>query len=311
VSKRPAHGDGFSHEAYFYAGEEEFLAGTVPFLEAGIAAGEAVLAVLPEPRLRLLKRELGAAAGTVEFQPMEEVGRNPGRLVSAWRDVLRARDPGKGLRGLGEPAWAGRSAAELDECERHERLINLSFDEEPALTLMCPYDVEALDDEVLAAAQRSHPHCSDAHGQMASPRFAPASPLEGSLPQPVRPGVTLSFGKADLRMVRHVVSQCARSAGLDTRRNEDLVLSVCEVATNSIQHGGGEGSLRVWEEEGTLVCDVRDAGQVENPLVGRERPRPDQVGGRGLWIANQICDLVQIRSGDLGTQVRLRMAITG
>jgi hypothetical protein len=27
-------------------------------------------------------------------------------------------------------------------------------------------------------------------------------------------------------------------------------------------------------------------------------------GGRGLWLTNQLCDLVQIRSGDAGTVVR-------
>jgi len=28
-------------------------------------------------------------------------------------------------------------------------------------------------------------------------------------------------------------------------------------------------------------------------------------GGRGLWLANQLCDLVQIRSAASGTAVRL------
>ena len=31
----------------------------------------------------------------------------------------------------------------------------------------------------------------------------------------------------------------------------------------------------------------------------------DRAGGRGLWIANQLCDLVQVRSGAAGTTVRL------
>jgi anti-sigma regulatory factor (Ser/Thr protein kinase) len=121
----------------------------------------------------------------------------------------------------------------------------------------------------------------------------------------------MPFGKADLAMVRHLVAQCARSAGLGTRRNEDLVLSVCEVATNSIQHGGGKGRLHVWDEEGELVCAIRDEGRIADPLVGRQRPRPDQPSGRGLWIANQLCDLVQIRSGAGGTEVRLRVSFGG
>ena len=56
---------------------------------------------------------------------------------------------------------------------------------------------------------------------------------------------------------------------------------------------------------------MRDDGRIEDPLVGRERPRPDQANGRGLWIANQLCDLVQVRSGHDGTEVRLRMRFEG
>jgi anti-sigma regulatory factor (Ser/Thr protein kinase) len=34
-------------------------------------------------------------------------------------------------------------------------------------------------------------------------------------------------------------------------------------------------------------------------------PPLSDEGGRGLWLANQLCDLVQIRSGENGTVVRL------
>lgn len=311
MSPQAAQARGFRHEAFFYAGEEEFLAVTVPYLEEGISAGETVLVVLPEPRMRSVREALGSAADRVEFWRMDEIGRNPARLISAWQDFLRTCDPEKGVRGLGEPITAGRNAAELEECELHELLFNLAFAEEHSLTVMCPYDTSLLEDEVLAGAERSHPVCTHSHGKSISSRFSLEALLERTLPPPGRPAVTLPFGKADLAMVRHLVAQCGRSARLATRRNEDFVLSVCEVATNSIQHGGGKGALDLWDEDGELVCAVRDGGQIEDPLVGRMRPRPDQPCGRGLWIANQLCDLVQIRSGDGGTEVRLRMRFDG
>lgn len=301
---------GFCHEAFFYADSDEFLAGTVPYVEEGVYAGDNVLVLLPEPRLRILRGALGAAAEEVGFLPMEKVGRNPARLVSACGDLLRDSGPGQTVRGLGEPIWAGRSAAELDECERHERLLNIAFGKEQKLTLMCPYDTSALDDEVLALAQRSHPYCSDPHGgRSVSARFAPGNPLEGSLPEREVPAATLGFGKSDLRTVRRAVADLARSAGLSPRRNEDLVLAVCEVATNSVQHGGGGGCLAIWRDGNELVCDIHDFGRIEDPLAGRERVPAGQSGGRGLWIVNQLCDLVQIRSGEDGTYVRLRMAL--
>jgi anti-sigma regulatory factor (Ser/Thr protein kinase) len=311
VNPQAAQARGFRHEAFFYAGDDEFLAGTVPYLEEGITAGEAVLVILPGPRMQLLQEALGGAAEAVEFWHMGDIGRNPARLISAWQDFLLTCDSAKGVRGLGEPISPGRSAAEVEECELHELLVNLVFAEERALSVMCPYDTSGLGDEVLAGAERSHPVCAHRHGKSVSRRYSLEALLERPLSPPRRPAVTLPFGKADLAMVRHLVAQCARSAKLDTRRNEDLVLSVCEVATNSIQHGGGKGTLDVWDEEGDLVCAIRDGGRIEDPLVGRERPRPDQPSGRGLWIANQLCDLVQIRSGAAGTEVRMRMSFGG
>jgi len=307
VTTQPTQGRGFCHEALFYTDDDEFLAGAIPFLEEGLSAEEDVLVVLPEPRRRLLQEALGSTAREMEFQAMEEVGRNPGRLISGWRDVLRHRDPARGIRGLGEPVHAGRSAAELEECERHERLVNLAFKDERALTFMCSYDTTALDDDVLAEAAHSHPR-PDSHGGSAS-QLDLGSPLEGSLPEREMPAATLCFGKSDLGTVRQAVSGLAPSFGLEARRNEDLVLAVCEVATNSVQHATGGGCVAIWRDEGDLVCEVHDFGRIEDPLVGRERPAVQQAGGRGLWIANQLCDLVQIRSGEDGTYVRLRMAI--
>ena len=86
----------------------------------------------------------------------------------------------------------------------------------------------------------------------------------------------------------------------------DLVLSAHEIATNSIRHGGGSGVLHVWREQDTLICDVRDRGHIaRQPLVGRVRPELGATGGWGLWLANQLCDLVQLRELPEGSVVRL------
>jgi anti-sigma regulatory factor (Ser/Thr protein kinase) len=87
----------------------------------------------------------------------------------------------------------------------------------------------------------------------------------------------------------------------------DLVTATSELAANSIMHGGGTGTLRLWRENGNLIAEVEDAGRIEDPLVGRLRPGIRQEGGRGLWLTNQLCDLVQIRSGEGGTVVRLHV----
>jgi hypothetical protein len=42
-------------------------------------------------------------------------------------------------------------------------------------------------------------------------------------------------------------------------------------------------------------------------MAGRERPTSERDGGRGLWMVNQLCDLVQLRSFPDGAAVRLHM----
>jgi anti-sigma regulatory factor (Ser/Thr protein kinase) len=90
-------------------------------------------------------------------------------------------------------------------------------------------------------------------------------------------------------------------------RREDLVLAANEVVANSFQHGGGQCHVAMWDEEGSVVCDVQDAGYIADPLVGRLAPAAEAPAGRGLWLANHLCDLVQIRSSHAGTTVRLRI----
>jgi anti-sigma regulatory factor (Ser/Thr protein kinase) len=105
--------------------------------------------------------------------------------------------------------------------------------------------------------------------------------------------------------MRNTVSRHARAARLAPARADELVTAVNEVATNSVRHGGGSGSLRVWQENSSLVCEIRDKGRFDRPLADRERPSTDITAPRGLWLANQLCDLVQIRSLPEGTVVRL------
>jgi len=290
---------GYSHEAYFYADAEEYLARAVPFVEAGIESGEAVLLALPEQKRDLLRRVLDDRVDRVHFMSMEEAGRNPSRLISYWRDFLH--EDGRlatGARGLGESVYADRSAAEIEEAQRHERLLNLAFGGLDNLAFLCPYDAANLGDEVLTAAESAHAH-GQGHGD---------GLLAGPLPAPgAAAAAAMSFQVADLREVRRLASEQAEGAGLGEQRAADLVLALSEVATNTVLHGGGKGDVAFWNENGALVCEVRDSGRIEDPLVGRERPSSSQIAGRGLWIANQLCDLVQIRSGKTGTRVRLRM----
>jgi len=66
--------------------------------------------------------------------------------------------------------------------------------------------------------------------------------------------------------------------------------------------------LRVWPSADGIVCEIRDGGSIDDPLVGRRRPDADAVGGLGLWMANRLCDLLQVRAVESGTAVRLHQS---
>lgn len=123
-----------------------------------------------------------------------------------------------------------------------------------------------------------------------------------------RDAVEMRFTARELRGVRQLVSSYAEGS-LGKTRTDDLVLAVNELATNSVRHGGGEGTLRMWMDENVLVCEVHDAGHIADPQVGQAPPTPDQPSGRGLWVVNHLADLVQIRSSPTGTVVRVHMRL--
>ncbi len=301
----------FRHEVAFYEDTEQFLASTVPFLIEGLEAGETALVALGPEKAEELRGELGASCAEVEFANIEEFGRNPARIIPVWRDFAdRGAALGTGFRGIGEPIWPSRATAEIDECERDEALLNLAFGGGPSWSLLCPYDSLTLADDVLESALHNHPLVAGAAGTAAaSPGWEDGDPdpFAGALPAAPLDAAEFGFDATTVAALRAIVGVEAAEAGLPGHRAADLVLAAGEVAANSVIHGGGAGTARVWREPGALVAEVRDAGRIEEPLAGRVRPQARQGSGRGLWIANQLCDLVQIRSDRSGTHVRLQM----
>jgi len=291
---------GFRHEALIYDDEDEFLAHAVPYVDSAVDAGEPVLVAVSDRNVGLLGKELGSAAAEVRFAAIEELARNPARVVPFWRDFL-AEHEGEPVRGLEEPVWPGRSQLEIDECERSESLLNIAFTADAPLSLLCAYDGSMLAEEVLDGVSRSHGVTFDGH--RAGDQYA------GRLPAPPERAASFEFDRSGLSEVRRRVEKTAATAGLGWRAITDLVLAASELAANSVAHGGGAGILRTWREGGRLVLDFEDAGWISEPLAGRLRPEVTQESGRGLWLANQLCDLVQIRSSAAGTTVRLQVEL--
>lgn len=300
----------FRHEALLYAGEDEFVAQLEPCICDGLAGGEAVMVAVNERKIRRLRERLGASAREVTFADMDEIGANPGRIIDAWAGFATPHlDAGRPVRGVGEPVSAARSGDELVECLRHEELLNVAFGAGPGWLLVCPYDAGSLDAAVIATCRSCHPLVREHGVTRASAGYrgpaAMAAPFAEPLVEPDAVPAEVEFDASRLSGVRRHVAAVARAAGLNRLRSQDLVVAVHELAANSVLHGGGAGRLRTWTTAAGVSCEIRDPGFIAEPLAGRLRPANAGAGGHGMWIANQLCDLVQVRSSPAGTTVRV------
>lgn len=310
--RRPSRDAGFRHDALFYSGTDGFVTRTSAFIRDSVGEGEPILVVVSEEKIELLRRELGGDPEGVRFADMQQIGRNPARIIPAWRDFASEHaTSGCRFRGIGEPIWATRSASELVECARHEALLNLAFAGGQAWWLACPYDTGSLPEAVLAEAERNHPWVTHDGERFGSPDYRGlddvARPFDDPLPEPEGRVREHRFTGEGLATLRRHVAEAAAAYGLDPARTGDMVLIVNEIATNSVRHGGGSGTLRMWEDTASVICEVRDRGRILDPLVGRTKPPADRGSGFGLWLANELCDLVQIRSFPTGSAVRLHL----
>jgi anti-sigma regulatory factor (Ser/Thr protein kinase) len=282
----------FIHDALLYQDDADFVSGTAEFLRAGLNADEAALVATDEHKIGLLREELGDTNGSIKYVNMHLAGRNPARIIQVWRDFLDDH-PGT-VRGVGEPVWNGRDAEELVECHIHEMLLNYAFGGRKNFNLLCPYEAPAFDDAVLHNVACTH-----------GPDNKIENPFIGSLPDPPSNSTQLGFDGGSLKAVRGLCSEQADLFGVEAERAAEIVLAVHEVTSNSVSHGDGTGELACWREDDALMFNIRDSGQFSDPLAGRIFPEAIDDSGRGLWLANQLVDLLQIRSDETGSTVRL------
>jgi anti-sigma regulatory factor (Ser/Thr protein kinase) len=88
-----------------------------------------------------------------------------------------------------------------------------------------------------------------------------------------------------------------------------LVIAISELTANTLRHTGGGGTVQVWRTSEEIICQVADTGQIADPLARYQARSDELVGGNGLWVVNQVCDLVQARTGQAGTTTRVHMRL--
>lgn len=288
------------HLAVPYTGVDELAARLEPAIGAALAAGDRVLAVLADPEREAVTARLGAAAARVEFADPLQVHAVPAFTV-AMRWARLAHD-----------APAGRVLVVGQHLELPER----GAEHWPRLDLAIDVAIAGLPITVLCACpaadpavDRTHPRVLTADGPRPGHGYRPPPEAVVEYPPPPPPDlgpahVDLAFGLADLPVVRRRVAAAAAGAGLTGDPVDDLVLAVNELVSNSVEHGPGEGRLRLWTGRGSVTAEVADRGRMDVPFPGLVRPPSTGVRGRGLWLASELTDVLQVWSDDTGTVIR-------
>jgi anti-sigma regulatory factor (Ser/Thr protein kinase) len=300
-----------THAALFYRDRAQYRAQILRFAREGLAAGEAVLIALPGEQAGEIRAGLSSEPGELMCVDVADVGRNPARIIPELRAFVD-KHAGQPVRVAAEPIWPGRSAAEVIEGIRHEALTNLAFRQVP-LAIMCAYDIARHAPSVIAGARCTHTELV-ADGQPVPGAEQPAAPWqippECDRPLPPPPAGAESLGyRTDLAPVRRLVERHARRSRLAAERVADLILAASEVAANTLGHTGSGGTLQVWHDDDEIVCQTEDQGWIADPLAGRVRRGPDGRG-HGLFLVNHVCDLVEMRTGQAGTTVRMHMRLS-
>ncbi|GKU37249.1 sensor histidine kinase [Mycobacterium montefiorense] len=298
---------GFVHSALLYHSQREYLDAVVPFVLEGLAMDEPVLVAVPGEYLASLRDALGGEGTTSGLQLVDiaEAARNPSRLLALEGSFVE-ENANRRARIVSQVFWPERSADESLACMQHEALVNSAF-EGRRVTALCLYDAKRLDNDVLASAGMTHPLLWKSGSLQHSDEYAPDEVLaQCNRPLPVNPGaVTYMVRKsADLRPARSFAVNYAGWVGLSQDGIEDLQLVATELATNSLMYTDGACRLAFWRDDDHLVCEARDSGRLDDPLVGRLDPGPTGPASRGLFLVNAISDLVRTHTASTGTTIQ-------
>ena len=184
----------------------------------------------------------------------------------------------------------------------------MAVDPQIPFWLICSYDAETLSAAVLEEAHRSHPVIVDARvlSRQRRLRRPPARSTrcsQLSLPQLAGQPAVAAFTAHTVSRLQNYIRLELHVAGLPDQTGASLAIATQQLALSSLRRGATEVTVRIWNEPHAMILEVADGSLVKDVLLGRRVPSDDQQDG--LWHANQLCDLVQMRSSSTGTHVRV------
>ena len=297
------------HEAVLHESPDDLARRLAPRIRVALAESAVVVAVLAPDHEQALRATLGPRGADVEFGDPVRVHAVPAFTVAG----RLARTSRRARRFGGRSLVITQQLPDLPDCEpahwaRLDIALNVAIAGLP-ITVLCPCT-----DPQLVQARSHHPVITGPTGSVPSADYR--SPHDAVLDFPLPPAPDLGpptveqgFTATGLSSLRHLVGSVATQAGLPSDGVADLVLAVNELASNSVEHGPGSGVLRIWDTPTALVAEVVDhGGGLHAPFPGLVLPPPEGARGRGLWLAAELCDVLEVWSDAAGTVSRVQMS---
>lgn len=295
------------HEAVLHSGADDLARLLDPRIRATVTAGHVVVAVVDRAAEEALRAALGPVVDGVQFLDPADVHAVPAFTVA----VRLARTSRRVERPGGRAMVIAQHLPELAvDDPGHWSRLDIALDVAIAglpVTVLCPCREDS------AGIAATHPVLTTDAGSVASGTYRPPAEAVIDYPPPPPPDLgppttELVFGAAELAPVRHVVADVVGRTGLAPDRVADLVLAVNELASNSIEHGPGTGRFRMWTGPDVVAEISDDGGEMDAPFPGLTLPPPEGARGRGLWLASELCDVLQAWSDADRTVVRVTIS---
>ena len=309
-----AHG----HTAALVGSSAELLDVALPWLTAGLAAGDLTVLACDPGTAAHLRDQLGTDGAELVSDPGIALhGTRPPDAVSALRRLVdRAGESASGrVRVLGMPSF-GAASRDRHEAQRFEAALNPLF-AGAAVDRLCVYDRRVLPSTAVASATATHPHLLAGGHVFTNRGYRRPDTYVRSLPVPrepmeERPPAFAVDGAQSLPDFRHQLGTALATHVPDREQCQDLHLAVSEIAANAFRHGVPPVSARVWASVDRVVCTITDRGTgFADELAGFQPAHGDDLsrGGMGLWLARKLWDHVDLVAAPTGLTVRLSTSL--